>query len=92
MSAWLTAMAAALLWAIALYFALRQYRRIGRSIHRTHLQDHIRSSFLNAEELEAQMAAGTTDEVVAIRWAMLAEQGRRHWHANGFTSSRMISS
>jgi hypothetical protein len=74
MRSWITAVIAALLWAIALFFALRQYRRIGRSIHRSHLQMHIKSSYLNAEELETQMAAGSKDEVVAIRWAMLAEQ------------------
>ena len=72
MTVWITAVAAGLLWAVALFFAIRQFRRIGRNIRRGHLQMHIRSSYANAEELNKQFEAGSTDPVVVIRWAMLA--------------------
>ena len=74
MSSWIVAIIAALLWAIALFFAIRQYRRIGHAIHRSHLEGHIRSSYLNAEELEAKIAAGSNDEAVVICWAMLPQK------------------
>jgi tetratricopeptide (TPR) repeat protein len=76
MRSWMTATVAAVLWAIALFFSILKYKRIGRSIHRSHLQGYIRSSFLRAEELEAQVAAGSNDEEVVICWAMLAEQAQ----------------
>jgi len=73
MSSWIVALVAALMWAIAFFFSIRQFRRTTRSHRRGEVQSQINSSFLNADEINAMFEAGSNDPVVVMRWAMLAQ-------------------
>jgi len=74
MNVWIMFAVAAVLWAVASYFAGRQYTRVTRGIRRGEITKAISEMYETQEEINRRVEAEAHDPVIVIRWAIFAQQ------------------